>query len=130
MNEAKNQKYILVVDDDREYSQMVALRLSQEGYRVVTVDSGASALAHIQIERPGLILLDIMMPGMYGTEVLKKIKALDPNVPVCPVCMVTAVYDEAEGRKCFAAGAYEYITKPIDFEHLKKAILLKLFPGD
>ncbi len=130
MHAPRNNKYILVVDDDRELIKLVALRLCNEGYRVVAVESGESALAHIAIEKPGLVLLDIMMPGISGLEVLKRIKAMDPNVPVCPVCMVTAVYDEEEGKRCFAAGAYEYITKPVDFEQLQKAVLIKLFPGE
>ena len=130
MDEVKQRKYILVVDDDPKILKLVALRLAQEGYRAVAVESGESALAHIMIEKPGLVLLDIMMPGMSGFEVLKRIKAMDPNVPVCPVCIVTAVYDEEEGKRCFAAGAYEYITKPIDFEQLQKAVLIKLFPEE
>ena len=130
MDEVKQRKYILVVDDDPKILKLIALRLAQEGYRAVAVESGESALAHIKIEKPGLVLLDIMMPGMSGFEVLKRIKAIDPNVPVCPVCIVTAVYDEEEGKRCFAAGAYEYITKPIDFEYLQKVILIKLFPDE
>ena len=130
MDEVKQRKYILVVDDDPKILKLVALRLAQEGYRAVAVESGESALAHIKIEKPGLVLLDIMMPGMSGFEVLERIKAMNPNVPICPVCIVTAVYDEEEGKRCFAAGAYEYITKPIDFEQLKKAVLIKLFPEE
>ncbi len=118
MDEVKQRKYILVVDDDVKILKLVALRLAQEGYRAVAVESGESALAHIKIEKPGLVLLDIMMPGMSGFEVLKRIKAMNPNVPICPVCIVTAVYDEEEGKRCFAAGAYEYITKPIDLNEL------------
>lgn len=127
MDAVKPKKYILVVDDDSRLLKLVALRLAQDGYRVVAVESGESALAHLKIEEPGLVLLDIMMPGMSGFEVLKRIKALHSNVPVC---MVTAVYDEEEAKRCLAAGAYEYVTKPIDFEHLQKAILFKLFPDE
>ena len=127
MDEVKHKKCILMVDDDHKMLKLIALRLAQEGYRAVAVESGESALAHIKIEKPGLVLLDIMMPEMSGFEVLKRIKAVDPNIPVC---IVTACYDEEEGRRCFEAGAYEYITKPIDFEHLQKVILIKLFPDE
>lgn len=127
MDEVKHKKHILVVDDDPKILELVALRLSQKGYRAVAVESGEMALSHIKIEKPGLVLLDMMMPGMYGFEVLKRIKAIDSNIPVC---MVTAVWDEEEGKRCLEAGAYEYITKPIDFEHLETAILAKLFPGE
>lgn len=127
MDEVKQKKHILVVDDDPKILKLIALRLAQEGYRAVAVESGESVLAHIKIEKPGLVLLDMMMPEMSGFEILKRIKAIDSNIPVC---IVTAVYDEAEGARCFEAGAYEYITKPIDFEHLQKAILIKLFPDE
>lgn len=64
------------------------------------------------------------MPEMNGFETLKRIKAIDPNIPVA---MVTSVRDNEEGKRCFKAGAFEYITKPIDFEHLKLSVLVKLF---
>jgi CheY-like chemotaxis protein len=68
-----------------------------------------------------------MMPDMDGIETLQKIKALDPEIPVA---MVTAVWDNHEARQAIEAGAYEYITKPIDTDHLKLAILTKLLPDE
>jgi len=69
----------------------------------------------------------MMMPGMTGFEVLKKIKTIDANIPVA---MVTGVWDTDEAKRCFEAGAYEYITKPINFEQIERVILIKLFPGE
>lgn len=127
MNEDRTGKAVLVVDDDPKNLELLAVKLSQEGYRVITAQSGKDALESIKLEKPGLVLLDIMMPEMNGIETLKGIKALEPNIPVA---MVTAVWDEDEARKAIEAGAYEYITKPIDMEHLKLAVLVKLFPEE
>ncbi len=127
MNEDRTGKAVLVVDDDPKNLELLAVKLSQQGYRVITAQSGKDALESIKLEKPGLVLLDIMMPEMNGIETLKGIKALEPSIPVA---MVTAVWDEDEARKAIEAGAYEYITKPIDMEHLKLAVLVKLFPEE
>jgi DNA-binding response OmpR family regulator len=127
MNEDRTGKAVLVVDDDPRNLELLAVKLSQEGYRVITAQSGKDALESIKLEKPGLVLLDIMMPEMNGIETLKGIKALEPSIPVA---MVTAVWDEDEARKAIEAGAYEYITKPIDMEHLRLAVLVKLFPDE
>lgn len=127
MNAEKHKKAILIVDDEPQNLEILGVKLSQEGYRLIMAKSGEEALKIIGLEKPGLVLLDILMPGMDGFEVLKKIKAIDVNIPVA---MVTSVWDNEEGKRCLEAGAYEYITKPIDFEHLKMAIMVKLFPGE
>jgi DNA-binding response OmpR family regulator len=117
----------LVVDDDPKSLELVAVKLTQEGYRVITAESGKDALEAIKLEKPGLVLLDIMMPEMDGMETLKRIKGLDPDIPVA---MVTAVWDDDQAKRAFEAGAYEYITKPIDTGRLKYTVLIKLFPGE
>jgi DNA-binding response OmpR family regulator len=125
MNKESTKKAILVVDDDPKNLELLAVKLSQEGYRVITAQSGKDALEAIKLEKPGLVLLDIMMPKMNGIETLKRIKALEPSIPVA---MVTAVWDDDEARKAIEAGAYEYITKPVNMEYLELAVLVKLFP--
>lgn len=127
MNKKRIKKAVLVVDDDPKSLKLLAVKLTQEGYRVITASSGEDALVALKLERPGLVLLDIMMPQMDGIETLKRIKSLKPDIPVA---MVTAVWDNEEGKRAFEAGAYEYITKPIDMEYLKMAVLIKLFPGE
>jgi len=127
MNQERIKKAVLVVDDDPKSLKLLAIKLTQEGYRVITAPSGRDALKAIKLEKPGLVLLDIMMPQMDGIETLKRIKAREPDIPVA---MVTAVWDNEEGRRAFEAGAYEYITKPIDIGYLRMAVLLKLFPGE
>lgn len=127
MNKEKSKKRVLVVDDDPKSLKLLATRLTQEGYRVVAAQSGKDALKAIKFEKPGLVLLDIMMPQMDGIETLKQIKAIQADIPVA---MVTALWDNNEAKRAFEAGAYEYITKPIDVEYLKMAVLLKLFPEE
>jgi len=127
MNKERTKKAVLVVDDDPKHLKLVSLKLAEAGYRVINAQSGKDALESIKIEKPGLVLLDIMMPDMDGLETLKKIKAMDPDIPVA---MVTAIWDNDEAKKVLEAGAYEYITKPFDMEHLKSAVLIKLFPGE
>ena len=117
----------MVVDDDPKHLKLLGLKLTEEGYRVITVQSGKDALEAIKIEKPGLVLLDMLMPDMDGFETLKRIKTIDPDIPVA---MVTSVWDNDEANRAIKAGAYEYITKPVNMEYLKQAILIKLFPGE
>jgi DNA-binding response OmpR family regulator len=124
MNRERTKKAILVVDDDPMSLKLLAVTLSKEGYRVITAESGRDALEQIELEKPGLVLLDIMMPGMNGIETLERIKAFDQNIPVA---MVTALWDEGEAKRAFKTGAYEYITKPVDIKYLKLSVMAKLF---
>ena len=123
MNKEQTKKAVLIVDDDPAGLKLLAIKLTREGYRVITAQSGKSALETIELEKPGLVLLDIVMPEMDGIETLKRIKAFDPDIPVT---MVTSVWGEKESTRAFRAGAYEYITKPVDKEYLKRAVLVKL----
>lgn len=119
-------KRILLVDDEVSFTRLLKLNLEGTGdYEADVANSGADGLKKVQAEKPDLVLLDIMMPGEYdGIQTLKKIKEIDSSIPVA---MVTAVWNEDEGKRAFEAGAYEYITKPIDLEYLKRAVLVKLF---
>ncbi len=126
MDKERTKKAILVVDDDPKSLKLLADVLALEGYRVITARSGKHALETIELEKPGLVLLDIMMPEMDGMETLNRIKAFNQDIPVA---MVTALWDEDEVKRAFEAGAYEYITKPVDIEYLKLAVLVKFFPG-
>lgn len=112
-------KTILAVDDDPKQLELLGAKLAQENYRLIVTQSGEEALKTIKMEKPDLVLLDILMPNMDGLATLKQIKKLDPDIAVV---MVTSVYDNEEGKRCFEAGASEYVTKPVDFEHLKQVI--------
>ena len=125
MGTEKTKKAILAVDDDPKHLELLGIRLVEAGHRLIVAQSGKEALKAIRIEKPGLVLLDILMPEMGGFETLKRIKEIDPDIPVA---MVTSVWDNEEAKRCLEAGAFEYITKPINFNHLKDIILInKLF---
>jgi class 3 adenylate cyclase/CheY-like chemotaxis protein len=104
---------ILVVDDTPKNVKLLADVLSAKGYAVVTAASGAEALEKVEAERPDLILLDVVMPGMSGYEVCRKIRE-DPATGILPVVMVTALDPNQERIKGLEAGADDFLTKPIN----------------
>jgi len=104
---------ILVVDDVPQNVKLLADLLTVKGYRAVTAASGAEALKLVQSERPDLVLLDIMMPGMSGYEVCRTLRA-DPATEVLPIVMVTSLDPTEERVKGIEAGADDFLTKPIN----------------
>ncbi len=117
-------KTILLIDDEVDFSRLLKLNIEDtKEYRALTANDWKTGLDLVKQQNPDLILLDIMMPGMNGLDLLKKIKEIAPNTPVA---MVTAVWNEQEAKRAFDSGAYEYITKPVDFEYLRTALLIKL----
>jgi DNA-binding NtrC family response regulator len=121
-----DKKYILIVDDDPAILRTVAQWLSKKGYRAIPVESADAAIRHVNIERPDLVLLDIMMPDADGIRMMQEIKEIDKNIPVI---MLTGVWDDEEERKCKKLGAIEYINKPVDLDCLEE-IVKKIFSPD
>ena len=112
---------ILTVDDEALICDMIGDFLREKGYTVKTALSGEEALELITNERPDLVLLDMMMPGMGGEATLREIKRLYWDIPVI---MVTVITDEKRAIKLLELGAADYITKPIDFKYLEKNVSL------
>jgi class 3 adenylate cyclase len=104
---------ILVVDDTPVNVKLLADLLAVKGYAVVTATSGPHALEQVAREKPDLVLLDVMMPGMTGYEVCRKLRA-DPTTATLPVVMVTALDPAQERVKGIEAGADDFLTKPIN----------------
>ncbi len=105
-------KKILIVDDDPDSLKLIELMLQRRGYTVVSAQSGNQALEDVKTEKPDLIILDVMMPGMDGHQVCRKLRA-NAQTTHLPVIMFTAkslVGDKVAG---FQAGADDYLTKPI-----------------
>ncbi|MBX6320925.1 MAG: PleD family two-component system response regulator [Rhodospirillaceae bacterium] len=120
---------ILVVDDIPINVRLLQAKLSAEFFDVVTAGNGTAALELIAREPPDLVLLDVMMPGMDGFEVCRRIKA-DPKTAHIPVVMVTALSDAADRVRGLKAGADDFLTKPINdlalFARVRSLLRLKM----
>jgi two-component system, cell cycle response regulator DivK len=119
---------LLLVEDDEMLRNLVTRRLGREGYDIVTAKNGAEAILRTRSEHPHLVLLDMGLPLLDGFQVVTRIKAEIPNIPIIAL---TAFSINDRGR-CLAAGCDEYETKPIAFERLlsKIASLLKQSSGN
>ena len=119
------ERSVLVVDDEEAIAEAVRARLESEGYRVSVAADGSEAIRKAREDRPDLVVLDLMLPGMDGLEVCKEIQR-DSWVPVL---MLTARTEEADKVAGFAVGADDYLTKPFSLRELAmrvKAILRRL----
>ncbi len=121
---------ILLIEDNPDHVELIlkALRGNNLLNEVHVVVSGEEALEFLyqrgkytETPRPGLILLDIKLPGMDGIEFLRRIKA-DPNLKSIPVVMLTTSAGEKEILESYNCGANSYIVKPVDFEQFVKVI--------
>lgn len=110
-------KRILIVDDEQDLLDLVGLILEDHGYEVDTALTGDAALNRLRKEPFDLVLLDIMMPGMDGWEVLKILK-LDTRTCDIPVAMLTCKTDTRDKLFGLQEGAVDYITKPFSPEEL------------
>jgi two-component system response regulator ResD len=99
---------VLVVDDDPTVAEIVVLYLERAGFVVETARDGVDALARIQAEPPALVVLDLMLPGMDGLEVCRRLRELAP----VPVVMLTARGDEEDRVIGLELGADDYVSKP------------------
>jgi DNA-binding response OmpR family regulator len=116
---------VLVVDDEEAIAEAVRARLESEGYRVIVAADGPEALRIHRDERPDLVVLDLMLPGMDGLEVCREIQ----RGSWTPVLMLTARTEEADKVAGFAVGADDYLTKPFSLRELAsrvKAILRRM----
>ena len=102
---------VLVVEDEEDIRELVSYNLLKEGYQVAGVASGEDALAAIASKPPDLVLLDLMLPGLDGLSVCRKLKA-DPQTDSIPVVLLTAKGEEADIVVGLNMGADDYITKP------------------
>ena len=110
---------ILVIDDDIYIGDMLEEALNKEGYGVLRAYSGTEALLVVERKKPDLILLDLMLPGLSGEELLPKIKDI-------PVIVVSAKADVADKVGLLMAGACDYVTKPFNIAELTARIAVQL----
>ena len=102
---------ILVIEDEEDILELIRYNLDREGYRVVCAESGEKGLEIARRQRPDLLLLDLMLPGLDGLEVCKRLKT-DASVSTLPIVMVTARGEEADVVTGLELGAEDYVTKP------------------
>lgn len=114
---APEPEVILIVDDDPDILRLVEVNLRLHGYDVVSARSGSEALAALENKRPHLALVDLMMPGMDGLELTRRLRA-DPMATALPIIMLTAKAMTSDKVAGLAAGADDYIVKPFDTSEL------------
>jgi len=114
---------ILVVDDDPAVTSMLKRGLSYEGFAVEVASSGPEGLDLAREHAPDLVILDVMMPGMDGLEMLQRLRAADAQLPIL---MLTARDAPADQIKGLGFGADDYITKPFTFEVLAARVRAQL----
>ena len=106
-------KTILIVDDEPEFIEMIQMRLEANGYTVISAPDGQAGFEMAQSSKPGLILLDVMMPGQDGFETLRKLRGT-PATRGVPVVMMTARSESRAILKAQNLGATDYLIKPCE----------------
>jgi two-component system response regulator MprA len=115
--------HVLVVDDDEEIRASLRRGLSFEGFRVSLAGDGEEALRRVEAEPPDLIVLDIMMPGLDGLEVVRRLRAAGDRSPIIMLTARDAVPDRVAGLE---TGADDYLVKPFAFSELLARIRVRL----
>jgi DNA-binding response OmpR family regulator len=121
--------HILVVDDDPAVTSMLRRGLTYEGFVVTVASAGTGALSMAREQPPDLVILDIMMPGMDGLEVLRRLRTADPQLPIILLTAKDAPADQVHGLE---TGADDYVIKPFTFEVLlaRVRVLLRRHQAD
>ena len=117
----ERRRKVVIVDDDRETREMLTLALELEGYVVEQAANGLRLISSLHVDRPDLILLDVMMSWIDGFELCRSIKKNDEFRDI-PVVFVSARKTGEDVQKGLAAGATDYFTKPVDIERLTARI--------
>lgn len=119
---------ILLAEDEPQTAQLIVFKLKQAGYEVVHVEDGEQALALLEITRPGLVVLDGLMPVMDGFEVLRRLKE-DPHTRAIPVIMLTARARDKDVVTGLELGAADYMVKPFSPSELVARVRKVLGPA-
>lgn len=119
------QPVVLMIDDERNSRKVVKLLLEREGYRVLTAANGEEGLILAKVERPGVILMDVLMPKMSGHEALRRLRG-DEDTKEIPVIMVTAKATEHDIAASFRLGAVFHVEKPYETKDLLQKIQVAL----
>lgn len=110
-------RHILVVDDERDLCELVSYNLTKAGFDVATAHSGRQALQQLSARAPDLVILDVMLPELSGTEIASRIRS-NPATASIPILMLTAKTDEVDQIVGLTVGADDYVTKPFSMKVL------------
>jgi DNA-binding NtrC family response regulator len=114
---------VLIVDDDRDISQMLSALMQKRGFASLVAHDGETALQMVPVEKPDILLVDFKMPGINGMEVLKRVKEMDPQVPVV---LITAYAEIPASVAAMRAGAFDYLAKPFDHSEVIQVVRVAL----
>ena len=118
MAESPDALTVIIADDDELIRNVVAIYFGNKGYQVISAVSGQDCLELMRGSEPDAVLLDVMMPGMDGWEVCRRIREFSD----APVILLTACAQDSDREKGMAAGASAYVTKPVLLKHLEALI--------
>ena len=121
---------ILVVEDDRDIQELVSYNLMREGFHVLRALTGEDGLRMAKTHKPNLVILDLMLPGVDGMEVCRRMKKGAETGDI-PIVMLTAKTEDADIITGLEIGADDYVTKPFNLDELKarvKAVLRRTAP--
>jgi DNA-binding NtrC family response regulator len=110
---------VLIVDDDHDISLMLSALMKREGLTSMVAPDGETALKMVPVSKPGMLLVDVKMPGIDGMEVLKRIKETDPELPVV---LITAYAEIPASVAAMRAGAFDYLAKPFDHSEVIRVV--------
>lgn len=119
----EEKKKILVVDDDPQICTLLKDFLNKKGYNPITANNGEEALEKLRKEKPVIVLLDMVMPGMDGLMTLKRIKEIDERIGII---MTTGIKDKHIAELALELGAYDYVIKPFDLDYLEMCLFTKI----
>ena len=114
---------ILIVDDDDNACTLLRSFLEEMDHDVIVSHNGTDALEKVSSQKPDIMLLDLVMRGIDGMEVLRRVRLFDKRIGII---MVSAVMNEQICQEALEKGADEFITKPVDYDHLNECILVDL----
>lgn len=120
-----NPRDILVVDDTADCCEIIRFILESQGFRVRIADCGEAALAELSVQRPDAMLLDVMMPGMSGLEVLERVRSM-PTVADLPIILLSARISDDDVVGGYQQGADYYIPKPCTARQLTHGLAIVL----
>lgn len=126
---SRGKRLILVVDDEKDLLDLVTYNLGRNGYDTVTAENGNDAIDIATREQPDLLLLDLMLPGIDGTEVARRLKS-DPRTATIPIVMLTAKGEETDVVVGLTLGADDYVTKPFSMKILLARVATVLRRND